>query len=237
MAVARRWLEARVVDARAETPTARTLVLDVPGWPGHLPGQHLTVRLTSPDGYSAQRSYSIATPDSGARVELTVQLVPEGEVSEFLVTGVQVGDAFEVRGPVGGWFVWRAEDPAPLLLVAGGSGIVPLMAVVREHRRLLAPQPLELVVSVRSPEDLYYAGELAGLPGVTVVHTRRAPEGSGRPPARLSAPELAAVVARLPEQPRAYVCGPTGFVEAVADALVALGLDPAEVRTERFGPS
>jgi len=230
-----------VAAARQETPTARTLLLDVPEWPGHLAGQHLDVRLTSEDGYSAQRTYSIATPDRGARLELTVQLVPHGEVSEFLVTGLQVGDPFEVRGPAGLWFVWRPEDPTPVLLVAGGSGIVPLMAMARARQEVLAAQPFQLIYSVRRPEDVYYRDELRGLAGngvgVTLVHTRQAPPEDPRPPARVTRAELASAVDSLPPGLRAYVCGPTGFVDAVADGLVALGVPPESVRTERFGPS
>ena len=214
-------------------------MLDVPGWPGHLPGQHVDVRLTAPDGYSTQRSYSIASAADGERVELTVQQVPEGEVSPYLTGVLAVGDAIELRGPVGGWFVWRASDPAPVLLVAGGSGIVPLMAMVRARAAIGSRVPFRLIYSVRTPADAYYAEELrrrvrddAGL-DVSYVHTRAGPGPVGRI-------GVAAVNTHgwPPDfQPACFVCGPTGFVETVSDILVALGHEPRRVRTERFGPS
>jgi ferredoxin-NADP reductase len=246
---------ARLASYRAETPTARTLVLDVPGWPGHLAGQHVDVRLTAPDGYSAQRSYSLAAPagpgaGAGAdpgRIELTVQRVPGGEVSEYLAGPYAVGDPIEVRGPVGGWFVWRERQPEPVLLVAGGSGIVPLMAMVRARAAAGSRAPFRLLYSVRAPEEVYYAGELrrrgrdvtgadAGL-DVGYRYTRRAPDGW---PGRVGRVRVADVNdAGWPPafEPACYVCGPTGFVEAVADILVALGHDPRRIKTERFGPS
>jgi ferredoxin-NADP reductase len=238
-----RWRVARLVDSRAETASARTLVLQVDGWPGHLAGQHVDVRLTAEDGYSTQRSYSIAAPTEGDRIELTVQLVPDGEVSPFLVRDYAIGDPIEVRGPVGGWFVWQPEQPEPVLLVGGGSGIVPLMAMVRSRQATGRRVPFRLLYSVRTPQDLYYADELrrrdrddAGL-DVTVLYTRAAPDDWPRQPKRLNLADLSA--ARWPAnvRPRCYVCGPTGFVETVAAMLVALGHDEHEVRTERFGPS
>ena len=224
---------AQLVDARAETATARTLVLRVDGWPRHLPGQHVDVRLTAEDGYSAQRSYSLAAPPRDDAIELTVQLLPEGEVSSFLVRGYAIGDPIEVRGPVGGWFVWDPADAKPALLVGGGSGIVPLMAMLRARRAAGGTARLRLLCSVRTPEDVYYRDELSG-PDVRVLHTRRAPDGCARPPGRLGRADIPP-----PDHPgeRAYVCGPTGFVEAVAGLLVAAGYDERQIRTERFGPS
>ncbi|XGX79203.1 2-halobenzoate 1,2-dioxygenase electron transfer component [Terrabacter sp. BE26] len=218
-----------------------TLGLEVDGWPGHLPGQHVDVRLTAPDGYTATRSYSVAAPQDGDHVELTVQRVPDGEVSTFLADGLTVGDAVRLRGPVGGWFVWRPEQPGPVLLVAGGSGVVPLMAMLRARARAGGP-PFRLVYSLRSPDDLLYRDELARLatlPGLDVrlVHTRKAPEGDARPAGRLRADDLSAPGWTPADAPTCYVCGPTGFVESAADLLVALGHEPDRIRTERFGPS
>jgi ferredoxin-NADP reductase len=237
------WRVGRLVAVRDETPTARTLVLEVPEWPGHLAGQHVDVRLTAEDGYTAQRSYSIASAPDGDRLELTVQRVPEGEVSGYLADMYSVGDPVEVRGPVGGWFVWRPTETDPVLLIGGGSGIVPLMAIVRARRAAGSRAPFRLIYSVRTPGDAYYADELrarvrddAGL-DVTYVYTRATPEGWPTPPRRIG---LAVVnSAGWPPEfmPVSFVCGPTGFVETVADILVALGHDPRRVRTERFGPS
>ncbi|MER7503760.1 ferredoxin reductase [Nonomuraea pusilla] len=226
------WRPARLVKVRDETASARTLVFDVPGWSGHLPGQHVDVRLTADDGYTARRSYSLAGADG---VELTVQRVDDGEVSPYLTEVMRPGDELEVRGPVGGWFVWRPANPAPVLLVAGGAGIVPLMAMVRARRAAGSGAPFRLVYSVRSPEQLYYADELAAPdPGVdvSVVYTRTAPDGEARPAGRLTAADLGPS-----GEADCYVCGPTGFVEAAAGLLLELGHDPARVRTERFGPT
>ena len=228
------WRVGRLVEARAETPTARTLVLDVPGWSGHLAGQHVDVRLTAPDGYSAQRSYSIANAPDGERVELTVQRLDDGEVSPYLTDVFAPGDPLELRGPVGGWFVWRPTDTAPVLLVAGGSGLVPLMAMVRARAAAGSRIPFRLVYSVRTHADALYADELRTRArddhgfDVTTVYTR---EGQGRVGvATLNTHGWPAAF-----DPVCYVCGPTGFVEAVSDILVALGHDPQRVRTERFG--
>ncbi|HEY2206268.1 MAG TPA: ferredoxin reductase [Pseudonocardia sp.] len=236
-----RWRVARLLAARPETAAARTLVLEVPGWPGHLGGQHVDVRLTAEDGYSTQRSYSLADATEPGRVELTVQRVEDGEVSSYLADVMEAGDRLELRGPVGGWFVWRPEDTAPVLLVAGGSGIVPLRAMLRTRRAAGSRVPFRLIYSVRTPEDVIYADELRGAdPGVevTLVHTRRTPDrGLARPPSRIGVRDL--VEAGWPPElaPTCYVCGPTGFVEAVADQLVLLGHEPERIRTERFGPS
>ncbi|MFI6387483.1 ferredoxin reductase [Nonomuraea sp. NPDC050540] len=219
-----KWRPARLVEARDETSSARTLIFDVPGWPGHLAGQHVDVRLTAEDGYTARRSYSLATTQG---VELTVQRLEDGEVSLYLTQIMEPDDRLEIRGPVGGWFVWRPEDPAPVLLVAGGAGIVPLMAMIRTRRTAGVATPFHLIYSLRSPEQLYYAGELREPdPGVEVslVYTRVRDS-------RLTAADLPG------PGPDCFVCGPTGFVEAAADLLVGLGHDPARIKTERFGAS
>ena len=234
-----RWRAAEVVADRWENPANRTLVLRVPDWPGHLPGQHVDVRLTADDGYQAVRSYSIAAPADGDRVELTVQRVPGGEVSPYLVDGLPVGAAIEILGPVGGWFVWRPGESAASLLVAGGAGIVPLMAMVRAWRDGGRPGTLRLLYSLRSPDLLCYAPELSepSEPGPLLAYTRQAPPGSARPPGRLAPDEVAAHGVPPEQAPRCYVCGPTGFVEAMTTLLVGLGHDPARIRAERFGPS
>jgi ferredoxin-NADP reductase len=236
------WRAATVIAARQETPTARTLVLDIPGWPGHLPGQHLDIRLTAEDGYAAQRSYSIASAWTGqGPVELTIQRLDDGEVSPYLTDTLAPGDQLELRGPVGGWFVWRDRQPAPVLLVAGGSGIVPLMAMIRARGSLRARQPFRLLYSVRTPEDACYAGELArrtredaGL-DVRYVYTRKAPDGWPDPPRRIDVATVNTHGWPPDFTPDCYVCGPTSFVETSADILVALGHDPQRIRTERFG--
>jgi len=235
------WRTATLVDSRWETGTARTLVLRVPGWPGHLAGQHVDVRLTAEDGYTARRSYSVAAPANGELVELTVQRVDDGEVSPYLTDVLPVDARIELRGPVGGWFVWRPANPRPVLLVAGGSGIVPLMAMVRARGQAGDRTPFRLIYSVRTPEQVYYAQELrearrAGL-DVALVYTRTAAEGTRRPPGRITADDLARDGWPAEFQPDCYVCGPTGFVEVVADLLTGLGHDPASIRTERFGPT
>ncbi|NKQ54517.1 oxidoreductase [Amycolatopsis sp. K13G38] len=235
------WRVARLAAVRDETPTARTLVLDVPGWPGHLPGQHVDVKLTAEDGYSAQRSYSVAAPADGERVELTVQRVGDGEVSPHLTGVFSIGDPVEVRGPIGGWFVWRDTAPEPVLLIAGGSGIVPLMAMIRARRAAGARTPFRLLYSVRTPAEVYYAGELrqAALTGVEVsfVYTRETPEGWPRPPKRIGVADLNAGGWPAEFAPACFVCGPTGFVETAADILLALGHDARRIKTERFGPT
>ena len=231
------WHVGTVRAVRAETPWARTIVLDVPGWPGHLAGQHVDVRLTAPDGYQAQRSYSIASAADGERVELTVELVPDGEVSPYLVSVLEVGDLLELRGPVGGWFVWRPGTPDPVLLVAGGSGLVPLMAMLRTRAASGSAAPFHLLYSVREPAAALYADELPtlGVP-VSYLFTRRTPPGTRRPIGRISLLDLPAGF--TPDRhPSVYACGPTGFVEAAADLLTTAGHDAQRIRTERFGPT
>jgi ferredoxin-NADP reductase len=176
------WLVGEVTALRDETATARTIVLSVPGWRGHAPGQHVDVRLTAEGGYSAQRSYSIASAADGTRLELTVQRLPDGEVSPYLAESLVVGQPLELRGPIGGWFVWAPADPAPVLLIAGGSGVVPLMAMIRARQRAASAAPFRLVYSARGPGDVIYAAELAEGAGaglaLSLVYTRAAPPGA-----------------------------------------------------------
>jgi ferredoxin-NADP reductase len=235
---------ARVVETRDETPRARTLVLDVPDWPGHRAGQHVDVRLVSEDGYEAQRSYSIASPPEEPHVALTVERLADGEVSPYLAEVLGPGDGLELRGPIGGYFAWDARDGGPLLLVAGGSGIVPLMAMLRHHAHAqpAVRVPVRLLYSARSWEDVIYRDELARLgerPDVEVMYTltRDAPGGWAGPRRRIDRAMLESVSWPAAERPLAFVCGPTPLVEAVATLLVELGHDPARVRTERFGPT
>ena len=236
------WRVGTVTAVRAETSTARTIALDVPGWPGHLAGQHVDIRLTAPDGYTATRSYSIASAADSSTVEVTVEKVPGGEVSGYLTEVLPVGAPLELRGPLGGWFVWRPSDPAPVQLVAGGSGVVPLMAMLRTHERTSATTPVRLLYSVRDPSSVIYRDELrtltdGGPRALTLAWTRQAPEGADRQPGRVDAELVAGVTLPSADGPACFVCGPTGFVETVADLLVAAGHDPARIRTERFGPT
>jgi len=237
------WLPARVAELRTETATTRTIGFDVPDWPGHVAGQHVDVRLTADDGYQAERSYSIASSPDGQRVELTIQRVPDGELSSYMVGEMRVGDEAELRGPVGGWFVWHPEESDPVLLVAGGAGLVPLMAMVRERARSGSAAPFSLLYSVRSPEVVLYADELAdrardgdGLK-ISLLYSDSAPEGTPRPVGRIRPDDLADTGLPGGSNARAYVCGPTAFVEAVAGLLADHGYDPSNVRTERFGPT
>jgi ferredoxin-NADP reductase len=237
------WRVGTVAAVRAESPTATTIALNVPGWPGHLPGQHVDVRLTAEDGYSTQRSYSIASAADGDRVELTVEEIADGEVSPYLTQVLTTGDRLELRGPVGGWFVWRPGGAEPVLLIAGGSGVVPLMSMIRTRADQNGAAPFRLLYSVRDPRTLLYAGELreraADRSGLEVVYayTREAPEGHDRPPGRVDAALIDTVSWPPGRQSLSYVCGPTGFVETTADLLVRAGHDPAGIRTERFGPT
>jgi ferredoxin-NADP reductase len=226
-----------------ETPRVVSLVLDVSGWPGHRPGQHADVRLTAEDGYQAQRSYSLAAPADGQRVVLTVERLEDGEVSPFLADELRRGDTFELRGPIGGYFVWDGVMPGPLHLVGGGSGVVPLMAMLRHRAAALVAAPATLLYSARTLADVIYREELEGLAeadsALDVVHTltREAPAGWQGYARRIDAEMLAEVFGPPTEDATAFVCGPTRFVEVAADGLVALGYEPSRVRTERFGPS
>ncbi|MFG6193483.1 ferredoxin reductase [Nonomuraea sp. JJY05] len=232
------WRAAELAEIVKETATARTLRFRVPEWPGHLAGQHVDVRLTAEDGYTAQRSYSLAGPADGDLVDLTVETVPDGEVSPYLTEVIEVGDQVELRGPVGGWFVWRPESKAPVVLVAGGSGIVPLMAMIRARRQAGSRVPFRLLYSLRDPDRRYYAEELRRPdPGLDIsyLYTRSAPPGTSRAAGRIMLDDLAEGGWPATFEPDCYVCGPTGFVEAAADLLLALGHAPERIRTERFG--
>jgi ferredoxin-NADP reductase len=237
-----RWREATVREVVAESPHARTLVLDVPDWPGHRAGQHVDVRLTAEDGYQAQRSYSIASAPERDAVELTVELVEDGEVSPYLVEDVIPGDGFELRGPIGGHFTWSVADGGPVLLLGGGSGLVPLMSMLRHRAAQGSDVPAQLLVSVRAPEDRLYAAELDALaPGeglqVHYTYTRAAPPGWNGWTGRVDAAKLAALGPLPADGPRVFVCGPTAFVEHVATLLVDAGHDPYSIHAERFGPT
>jgi len=234
------WLVSTLATSRDETASARTLVLDVPGWPGHQAGQHVDVKLTAEDGYSAQRSYSIASAPDGSSLELTVQRIADGEVSPYLTEVFEPGDPLELRGPIGGWFVWPPGSAAPLLLVAGGSGIVPLMSMIRSHAINNSKVPVRLIYSVRSPADALYAPELsertvASPLQVNYLYTRAAP--AGMPTGRINAEIVNATAWPPSDKPAIFICGPSGFVETAAGLLVAAGHYPAVIKTERFGPT
>lgn len=234
----RSWLVATIKATREEADTARTLVLDVPGWPGHLAGQHVDVRLTAEDGYYAQRSYSIASPPGADSVELTIQRLADGEVSPYLAGIAQPGDQFDLRGPIGGWFTWTPDSDRPLLLLAGGSGVVPLMSMIRAHGAAKSQLPVGLIYSARSPADVIYAHELSERTvssplRLTLLYTRSAHRGV--PPGRISAAVIATSAFPPADDPGIYVCGPTGFVEAAASLLIEAGHRPASIKTERFG--
>jgi ferredoxin-NADP reductase len=240
------WRVATVVEVRTETPHARTVVLDVPGWPGHRAGQHVDVRHVAEDGYEAQRSYSIASPPEQPHVALTIERLDDGEVSPYLGDVLRPGDGLELRGPIGGYFVWDVSDGGPLLLVGGGSGIVPLMAMLRHHAHapaeVRAGLPVRLIYSARTMADVIFGAELARLaerPEVEVVLTltRAAPPGWSGFARRVDREMLDAVGWPAADAPHVFVCGPTPFVERAATLLVELGHAPARVRTERFGPT
>jgi ferredoxin-NADP reductase len=235
------WRVAEVVDVLSETPRVKTIAFDVTGWPGHRAGQHVDVRLTAEDGYQAQRSYSIASVPNETRVELTVERLDDGEVSPYLTDELRRGDRIELRGPVGGYFVWEPSQGGPLLLVAGGSGVVPLMAMIRARDAAGSDAETRLLLSSRGWDDVIYRDELERLggDGLTVVHTltRSQPPGWTGYARRVDAEMLAEVGPSPAEKPRVYVCGPTPFVETTAEALVQLGHQPESVKTERFGPT
>lgn len=237
------WLVAEVVEIVDENPTVRSIVLDCPGWPGHLAGQHIDMRLTAEDGYQAQRSYSIATPTDEERVTITVETVDDGEVSPFLVEELRLGDRIEIRGPIGGYFVWRPTMSSPLLLVGGGSGVVPLMAMLRGRLHSGSTVPVHYLASARTRERLIYFDESTRISGadetVTVVHTlTRSHPADWTGPTRRIDREMLEVPGFMPtESPDVFICGPTGFVEFVAATLVDIGHEPGRLRTERFGPT
>jgi ferredoxin-NADP reductase len=237
------WRLGSVRGLRDETPHVRTIVLDVPDWPGHRPGQHIDVRLTAEDGYQAERSYSIASPPGQDQLELTVERLDDGEVSPYLVDELREGDQLELRGPIGGYFVWDGDEEAPLQLIAGGSGIVPLMCMLR-HRAVTARRtPARLLFSARTVTDLIYREELEGMARadddleLTFSLTREQPDswhGFGR---RIDRSMLARVTWRAADRPISFICGPTPLVESVAHDLVELGHEPKRLKTERFGPT
>ena len=239
------WHAADVIEVRRETPTAARILLQVSDWPGNLPGQHLDVRLTAPDGYTATRSYSIASSGDGTQVVLAVARVPDGEVSPFLIDELRTGDRLEVHGPLGAYFVWRAPVDGtagrPVQLIAGGSGVVPLYAIVQAHVDAADATPFRLLYSVRTPDDVFFAEELAAAAHGSVsfvadyVFTRRAPEGDAGPVGRITRERVAATTFSPEVEPLVYVCGATAFVERVASWLVDLGHDPRAIRTERYG--
>jgi ferredoxin-NADP reductase len=226
------WQGAKIIDIRPETPTAKTFRFELEQPSHHRAGQHYIVRLTAPDGYTASRSYSVASaPDGSNQIELTVERLENGEVSTFLHDVAEVGDELDLRGPIGGWFVWDGDTP--VLLVGGGSGIVPLMAMLRLSRRIGNADLVQLIVSVRTPADLYYAEEVLG-PQTSIVYTRATPAGFARPPARLSAADIAPP--RVPGT-TTYVCGSPAFADAATKVLEQAGVAAATIRVERFGPS
>ncbi|HEY7393920.1 MAG TPA: ferredoxin reductase [Gemmatimonadaceae bacterium] len=240
------WRVAKVVGVRDETPSTRTLVLDVPGWPGHRSGQHVDVRLVAEDGYQAQRSYSIASPPENAHVELTVECIKDAEVSPYLHDVLQIGDGVEVRGPIGGYFVWDVHQRGPLLLVAGGSGIVPLMAMLRHRAHFdnaeQARSPVHLLYSARTTDDIIYREELEAMAksadvSVFITLTRDAPADWTGYRRRIDRAMLEEVAWPAAQNVRAFVCGPTPLVEAAANLLVEIGYDAKRIRTERFGPT
>jgi ferredoxin-NADP reductase len=231
------WLVATVGEVTEETPRVRTIMLDVPGWPGHRAGQHLEVRLTAEDGYQAAREYSIASAP-GEPLAITVERFDDGEVSPYLTQEVRAGDLMEVRGPIGGWFVWEPADGGPLMLVAGGSGIVPLRSILRRRDRAGSGTAARLLYSARTAADVIYAGELwrpADGVAVTFTLTREHPAGWTGRTGRVDATMLAQVAWAAAVSPLAYMCGPTSFVETVAAGLTGLGYPPQRVKTERFG--
>jgi len=236
------WQLGRVVELVAETDRTRSISLDLPDWQGHRAGQHVDVRLMADDGYQAQRSYSIASSPEDDNVVLTVERLDDGEVSPYLVDELRIGDELELRGPVGGYFVWEHSLGGPLLLVGGGSGVAPLRSMLRHHRALDSSVPTRLLYSTRSFRDMIYREELMQTGADAVIDirfslTREQPEGWDGYSRRIDREMLAEVAWPASERPLVYVCGPTGFAETAANALVALGHEPDRIRTERFGPS
>jgi ferredoxin-NADP reductase len=238
------WQQAIAAAFLDETATVRSIEFDVVHWTGHLAGQHVDIRLTAADGYQAQRSYSIASPGGhGTRIEITVERITGGEVSPFLAEEMVVGDAIELRGPIGGYFTWEPEDSPPLMLIAGGSGVVPLMSMLRTRRIAGSRVPARLLYSSRTAEDIIYRNELdrlvAQMDAFSLVHTltRGAPADWRGEARRVDREMLAKHVFPAAQKPLNFICGPTSFVETVADELIALGHDERTVRTERFGPT
>lgn len=237
MSVSSAWFPATLVRARALTASARSLTFAAEGWPGNAAGQHVDVRLTAPDGYQAVRSYSIASAGEGAEIELAVDRLPDGEVSPFLVDDIEIGDTVELRGPLGGWFVWKPEDERPVQLIGGGSGVVPLIAMARMHAATGSAAPMRLLYSLRSPADAFYREELSALGGIETAwhYTRAAPSDWPRAAARITADDLRRETLGPDLSPSVFICGPTGFVESVARSMLELGHPEGRIRTERFG--
>lgn len=237
----RGWLPAEVAKTRRDTDHSRILTLRVPGWPGNEPGQHLDIRLTAEDGYQAERSYSIASSGDGEDIELGVDVIDDGEVSPYLGQIAEVGDALEVKGPLGEYFVWDAANPGPVQLIAGGSGVVPLLAMARAHAVQGSAAAFRMLYSVRSAEDAMYREEIERLASsslqLTWIYTRDAPTGWTQPVGRLTPARIRDATWPPTDDVMTFICGPTSFVEAVADAMVSHGHDPMRVRTERFGGS
>ena len=233
------WQVGKTVQLVTETPQVKSISLDLPHWPGHRPGQHVDLRLTAEDGYQAERSYSIASSPEDEHVVLTVERLEDGEVSPYLVDELRSGDELELRGPIGGYFIWDESLGGPLLLVAGGSGLVPFRSMWRHRRAVQSKVPVRLLCSARSLPLLLYRDELTQIAedgvDVSVTLTRETPEGWRGYRGRIDQGLLAKVSWPPEEHPLVYVCGPTAFVESAADALVALGHDPSRIRTERFG--
>jgi ferredoxin-NADP reductase len=237
------WRVGTVLALHDETASARTLTLEVPDWPGHVAGQHVDVRLTAPDGYSAARSYSIASaPNPENRLEITVERLPNGEVSPYLTQQLIVGDQLELRGPIGGWFVWRPEQIEPIQLIAGGSGIVPLIAMIRSRASAGSSAPFRLLYSVRESAAVFYREELStltdrGIVHITYAYTRAVPQGWPLPAGRINADLIANATWPSTLSPTCYICGPTSFVESAAEFLSMNGQSAQRIRTERFGPT
>ncbi|QGN35528.1 oxidoreductase [Microlunatus sp. Gsoil 973] len=232
------WLRATITDAEPLTDRSRSLRLTVPGWTASLPGQHVDVRLTAPDGYQAARSYSLATSGPGEDLELGIDRLPDGEVSPYLVDIAQIGDSLEVRGPLGGWFVWRPDDPRPIQMIAGGSGVVPFIAMIRARAAAPDGTPFRLLYSVGSPATSMYRSYLENPPaGVTVdwIYSRTAPAGTTRPAGRLTKLDLEKCAVPVHDGPLNYICGSTGFAEHVSQLLIDQGHPASMIKIERYG--